>query len=118
MSFGLSGAPSSLQKLMNTICGDLSFVTTYLDHLLVHSKSIHEHVEHLGILFQRMHNAGLTIRGSKCQIGLPSVTYLGHIFSATGMPPDPEKVSAVCNWPAPTEVDTLRSFLGLASYHH
>ena len=117
MPFRLSGAPSSFQRLMNTICGDLSSVTTYLDDLLVHSKNIHEHVEHLRILFQRMHNAGLTFRGSKCQIGLPSVTYLGHIFSATGISPDPEKVSTVYNWPAPAEVGTLRSFLGLVSYY-
>ena len=117
MPFGLSGAPSSFQRLMNTICGDLSFVTTYLDDLLVHSKSIHEHVEHLEILFQRMHNAGLTFRGSKCQIGMPSVTYLGHIFSETGMSPAPEKVSTVHNWPPPTDVGNLRSFLGLASYY-
>ena len=58
MPFRLSGAPSSFQRLMNTICGDLSSVTTYLDDLLVHSKNIHEHVKYLGILFQHMHNAG------------------------------------------------------------
>ena len=102
---------------MNTICGDLSFVTTYLDDLLVHSKSIHEHVEHLEILLQLIHNAGLTFRGSKCQIGLPSVTYLGHIFSETGMSPALEKVSTVHNWPPPTDVGNLRSFLALASYY-
>ena len=59
MPFVLSGAPLS-QRLMNTICGDLFFVTIYLDDLLVHFNSVHEHVEHLEILFQCMHNAGLT----------------------------------------------------------
>ena len=108
MPFGLSGAPSSFQRLMNTICGNLSFVTTYLDDLVVHSKSIHEHVEHLEILFQHMHNAGLTFCGSKCQIGLPSVTYyLGYIFSQTGMSPAPEKVSTVHDLPPPTDVSIL-----------
>ena len=41
------------------ICYDLLFVTTYLDDL-VHSKDIHEHVKHLEVLFQRMHDAGST----------------------------------------------------------
>ena len=45
-----------------------------------------------------MSAAGLTFRGSKCHIGLSQVTYLGHVFSATGMGPDPHKVSAVRDW--------------------
>jgi len=117
MPFGLSGAPLSFQRIINSICGDLSFVTTYLDDLLVHSASLHEHQQHLDTLFQRMSDAGLTFRGSKCHIGLSSVTYLGHTFSAAGMSPDPEKVSAVRNWPRPSEAGSLRSFLGLASYY-
>ena len=117
MPFGLSGAPSSFQRLMNTICSDLPFVTTYLDDLLVHSKTTNEHVKHLALLFQRMSTAGLTFRGSKCHIGLSSVTYLGHVFSSGGMSPDPEKVSAIRSWATPTDVSSLRSFLGLASYY-
>ena len=117
MLFELSGAPSSFQRLMNTICSDLPFVTTYLDDLLVHSKTTEEHAKHLTLLFQRMSNAGLTFRGSKCHIGLSSVTYLGHVFSSTGMSPDPEKVSAIRTWATPADVSPLRSFLGLASYY-
>ena len=43
--------------------------------------------------------------------------YLGHIFSADGIQPDPDKVLAVQAWPTPTNVTTLRQFLGLASYY-
>ena len=117
MLFGFSGAPSSFQRLINSICGDLSSVTTYLDDLLLHSANLQEHIQHLDTLFQHMSNAGLTFRGSKCHIGLSSITYLRHNLSAIGMSPEPEKVSAVCNWPTPSEPDNLRSFLGLASYY-
>ena len=47
-----------------------------------------------------------------------TISYLGHVFSAEGMGPDPQKVSAVCDWMVPTDPASLQSFLGLASYYH
>ena len=117
MPFGLTGAPSSFQRLVNKICGDLPFVTTYLDDLLVLSKTPQEHKQHLEILFDRISTAGLTLRGSKCRIGLSQVTYLGHTFTADGMSPEPQKVSVIHDWAVPTDTTTLKSFLGLASYY-
>ena len=95
----------------------LSFVTIYLDNILIHSKDEQEHTGHLEIVFQRLLNAGLTLRGTKCDIGMSSVQYLGHVFSASGMSPDPNKVKAVADWPVPTNVTEVRQFLGLASYY-
>ena len=115
--FGLTGAPSSFQRLMNNICGDLPFVTTYLDDLLIHSNTAQEHKKHLQILFDRISTAGLTLRGSKCHIGLSQVAYLGHTFTADGMSPEPQKVSVIRDWSVPTGTTTLKSFLGLASYY-
>ena len=107
MPFGLCGAPASFQRLMNTVCADLPFVTTYLDDLLVHSASKQEHAQHLDILFHKMSAAGLTFRGSKCHVGLSQVSYLGHVFSTEGMQPDMQKVNAIRDWGTPTEPSAL-----------
>ena len=117
MPFGLSGAPASFQRLMDKVCRGLPFTTTYLDDVLVHSASMQEHAEHLRLVFERLASAGLTLRGRKCRIGMAKVNYLGHVFSAAGMEPDPQKVAAVHDWTTPTNVSDLRSFLGLASYY-
>ena len=117
MPFGLSGAPGSFQRIMDTILRDLPFVTTYIDDILVHSATEELHQDHLQQVFQRLADAGLTLRGRKCHIGLSSVSYLGHVFSGQGMSPDPQKVQSVENWAIPTDVTTLRRFLGLASYY-
>ena len=117
MPFGLTGAPASFQLLMNRICRDLPFATSYLDDVLIHSLSVLEHVQNLQTFFTRLSNAGLTLRGEKCYIGLSKVKYLGHLFSAKGMEPDPEKIAAVHDWSTPCNVTELRSFLGLSSYY-
>ena len=117
MPFGLSGAPSSFQRLMDKVLRGLPYVTIYLDDILIHSTTEQVHGQHLREVFQHLTNAGLTLRGRKCHIGLTNVSYLGHVFSATGMSPDPKKVQAVKEWPVPINATEVRQFLGLASYY-
>eukprot|EP00731_Ephydatia_muelleri_P002618 Em0001g2618a len=117
MPFGLTGAPRSFQRLMDKVLRGLNFVTTYLDDVLVHSKSKDEHIKHLNVVFSRLKNAGLTLRGSKCHIGHDKVYYLGHVFSEQGMRPDEGKVRVVKEWPTPKNPSEVRQFLGLASYY-
>lgn len=63
--------------------------------LVLDSTTAKQDEEHLRLVFQRLTDAGLTLRGKKCRIGLSRVAYLGHIFSAQDMEPDPQKISAV-----------------------
>ena len=65
MPFGLTGVPSSFQRLMNQ---DLPFVTTYVDDILTHSGDKGQHLHHLREVFNRLKQANLTLRGKKCQI--------------------------------------------------
>ena len=117
MPFGLCGAPSTFQRLMDLVMRGLPFVTTYLDDVLIHSANEELHKSHLQQTFQRLREAGLTLRGSKCEIGMNQVTYLGHTFAREGMAPDGSKVDAVVNWPQPRDEVEVRRFLGLASYY-
>ena len=117
MPFGLCGAPSTFQRLMDLVMRGLPFVTTYLEDVLIHSANEELHKSHLQQTFQRLREAGLTLRGSKCEIGMNQVTYLGHTFTREGMAPDGSKVDAVVNWPQPRDEAEVRRFLGLASYY-
>ena len=85
--------------------------------MLIFSPTLEQHVEHLQQVFQCLQDAGLTLRGNKCHIGVSRVCYLGHIFDGNGMHPDPCKVSSVQEWPTPTNATTLKQFLGLAPYY-
>ena len=54
---------------------------------------------------------------SKREFWLGSVTFLGHIISKDGIQVDPKKIETVQQWPRPTSVTEIRSFLGLAGYY-
>ena len=115
--FGLSSAPSAFQKLMSSVLRGLSGVQCYLDDVIVYGSTQAEHDLHLREVLERLQSVGLSLNPQKCQFNLPQIRYLGHIVSAKGMEPDPSHVEAIRNAPVPTDVATLRSFLGLASYY-
>ena len=81
MPFGLSGAPASFQRLMDSVLRGLPFASTYLDDILVYSPNMESHRDHLRQVFRCLQKAGLTLRGRKCCIGVPKVCYLGNLFS-------------------------------------
>ena len=103
---------------METIFRELSYVTIYLDDILIHSVNEDTNKVHLTEIFNRLSDAGVILRGKKCKISMISVTNLGPVFSANEMTPDPSKIFAVQRWPTPTSVTTVRQFLGLASYYY
>lgn len=80
MPFGLMNALSSFQRMIDCIFRSLPYVSTYIDDVLIHSQSIRDHKAHLQEVFTRLKEAGLTLRGRKCNIGLTEVKYIGHIF--------------------------------------
>ena len=88
----------------------------YLDDILVYSKTEEEHYELLERVLQRLKEADLKAKLSKCHFFKDELNYLGHVVSRHGIKPDRTKVEAVENWPTPRSVHDVRSFLGLANY--
>jgi hypothetical protein len=119
MPFGLCNAPATFTRLMNVVFAPYldTFVVVYLDDVLIYSKTLEEHITHLRKVFELLREHKLFAKRKKCVFAQPSVTYLGHIISADGIATDPAKVTAVQNWPVPTNVHDVRAFLGLCSYY-
>lgn len=88
----------------------------YLDDIVIFSSNFPEHLRRLDEVLTNLAKAGLTLNTKKCHFARKSIKVLGHIVSKDGIRPDPDKISAVANFPRPQEQKSLRSFLGLASY--
>lgn len=120
MLFGLSNAPATFERLMeNVLSGLLSKIClVYLDDIIIFSPTFpHGMVENLREVFSRFRTANLKVNPAKCNFFSKSVTYLGHVISAEGITTDPEKISAVIDWPIPQTKKQVRGFLGFCSYY-
>jgi len=116
--FGLCIAGSTFQRVMDLALNGLNFnmCLVYLDDIIVYSADVGEHITRLEKLFKRLRAANLKLKPSKCKLLRSELSFLGHVVSGKGVATDPEKIKAVENWPVPTDVKEVRSFLGLASY--
>jgi len=104
---------------MDLVLSGLIWVSclVYLDDVIIYSATFEQHLERLAAFFDRFRRAGLKLEPRKCQLFREQVRFLGHVISAAGVSPDPSKVETVQQWPTPTNVSEVRSFLGLASYY-
>ncbi|XP_075128097.1 uncharacterized protein LOC142201168 [Leptodactylus fuscus] len=118
MPFGLSNAPGTFQRLMESCLGDMNFEATliYLDDIVVYSASFTQHLDQLGQVFRCLRGHGLKLKPKKCRIFQREIEYLGHKVSEAGIQPSDDKVRAVQQWPTPTTLREVRAFLGLAGH--
>ena len=86
LPLGLCNAPSTFQRLMNSVMGEYidGFVLVYLDDILVFSTTEHEHEHHLRLVFQKLREHKLQAKLKKCEFGKPRVKYLGYICRLRG----------------------------------
>lgn len=119
MPFGLCNSPSTLSRLLEDVLRGLQWeeCLLYMDDIIVPGPSFTERLKRLEHIFQRLKNANLKLKPSKCNLFQKSVKFLGHVVSDKGVHTDPDKTEAVRIWPVPKTVKEVRSFLGLCSYY-
>ena len=119
MPFGLTNAPATFQRLMESCLGELnlSWCIIYLDDIIVFSQTLEEHLVRLQAVSDKLKAAGLKLKPSKCELFKKQINYLGQVVGQGGVATDSDKIKAVTEWPRPTTVTEVRSFLGFVSYY-
>ena len=119
MPFGLKNAAMSFQMFMGHVLKDLNWkhVLCYIDDILIFSGSFQEHLQHLQLVFDRLKEAGLTLKADKCHFCVEKVLYLGHVITKDGIFVDEKKTEKVSKYPVPKSQTEVRSFLGLCNYY-
>ena len=103
LPFGLTNAPATFMHLMHIIFREYldDFIIIFLDDILVYSKGLGDHINHVQQTLEVLRQNKLYAKASKCAFFQSSVAYLGHVVSAVGLSPDPAKVQAVQDWRIP-----------------
>jgi Reverse transcriptase (RNA-dependent DNA polymerase)/RNase H-like domain found in reverse transcriptase len=119
MPFGLCNAPGTFQHYMNDTFRDYldDFLAIFLDDLLIYSKTLKEHKEHVRKILQRLQDAGLSLKLSKCGFHVTETKFLGYVISEEGISMDPAKVDSVLSWPVPQSTLDVQMFLGLENFY-
>ncbi|MEZ0208583.1 MAG: RNase H-like domain-containing protein, partial [Candidatus Paceibacterota bacterium] len=114
--FGIKTIPSFFQNLMATMFDGLQFVGLYLDDIVVYSKSMEDHLQHLTIVLKRMMCYNLRTNIAKCNLGFTKLRVLGHIISHGKIQVDPWKIPLVNSMTMPTTGKAVERFLGFTNY--
>ena len=119
MPFGLCNAPATFQRLMEQVLQGLQWeiAVLYIDDIIVFANTVEENLERMSRVFDRLRTAGLKLKPAKCELLRRRVPFLGHIVSAQGVEVDPSKIDRIVDWPTPTSLTQLRSFVGLCAYY-
>lgn len=120
--FGLSGAPATFQRYINSLLRDHldDFASAYMDDVIIYSNgSKDDHFRKVRQVLRKLWDGGLFLDPAKSEFARKKIKYLGFIVHADGkgLETDPKKVEAVRNWKAPRTQKEIRRFLGFANYY-
>jgi reverse transcriptase-like protein/integrase-like protein/chromodomain-containing protein/aspartyl protease len=119
MPFGLTNAPATFQRMINNVLREYLdiFVVVYLDDILIFSENLEEHKEHVHKVLQALQNAKLLVEPEKSKFHTQEVDFLGHTIVPGEIRMQKDKIKAVQEWPTPTNVKEVQSFIGFANYY-
>ncbi|XP_038060249.1 uncharacterized protein K02A2.6-like [Patiria miniata] len=122
MPFGISSAPEEFQRRLDVALEGLDNVEVIADDIIIYGTGDTEeeaeasHDTAFIALLNRSRERGLKLNAKKIKFKMPSVAYMGHVISAQGLAPDPDKVRAVQEMPKPTDVQGVQRLLGVVTY--
>ncbi|UYV74885.1 hypothetical protein LAZ67_12001673, partial [Cordylochernes scorpioides] len=119
MPFGLCNASATFERNMENMLGNLRWqiCLCYLDDVIIYSPDFPTHLKRLEAVFRCFRESNLRLNDKKCRFVFEELEILGYITSKHGIKPAEHNIKAIRNFPRPTKVKEVQSFLGMCSYY-
>ena len=119
MPFGLCNAPPTFQRLMQNCLGELNltYCLIYLDDVIVFSNMPDEHLRRMRVVFNHLHEHGLKLKSSKCEVFKSEINYLAHHVSWKDVLPLKKNLESIAQCPPPDMYTKVKSFIGLVGHY-
>ena len=120
MFFGLCNSPATFQHMMDNIFivqTAKGWMIIYMDDMLIFAETKEELTERTLEVLQLLRENDLYLKPQKCKFYVTRVEFLGFIIEDGKMIMDPIKLAGIADWPAPTTLRQLRSFLGFGNFY-
>jgi hypothetical protein len=127
MFFGLTNSPSTFQEMMNVIYKEViekheargTIIRIYMDDIAITTMgTLQDHIDAVRDVLRVAEQNDLYFKLSKCTFHTSSIDYLGVIIEKGMTRMDLVKIAGIKNWPIPTKVKDIRSFLGFCNFYH
>ena len=116
LPFGLACAQDIFQRMTDQILDRCEGFIRIADDIIIHGKDDAEHDRRLHKFMRVAREHGLVLNKKKCEVKTNTVKFFGCVYDKHGAHPDPSKVSAIKEMPAPQNKGELQSFLGMVTY--
>lgn len=118
LPMGLKTSSCNFSRVMSIAMSGLTYdkCFIYLDDLIIFGRNLNSHIKNLIDVFEKLRKVNLKLNPDRCQFKKKEIMYLGHLVSADGVLPGPEKTIVLQNYPIPKNVEEVKRFVALCNY--
>ena len=120
MFCGMCNPPATFQAIMDDVFRDMKtggWIIIYMDNIFIFTKELQWNIEYMKWTLQQLQKNDLYPKPEKCTFWTTKVEYLGLIIQENHIAIDPVKLNGIKDWPVPTTVKQVQSFLGFGNYY-
>ena len=119
MFFGMCNSPATFQAMMDQIFQDLKekgYCIVYMDDILIYATTREALQCATHEVLEVLQKNDLFLKPSKCEFYKQKIGFLGMIVKHRKITMEPSKLKGISEWPVPTTVKQVCSFLGFGNF--